>query len=99
MIEHVVLFKWKPDASRLAIDAAAAALKGLADRIPGIVDLSCGPPITDQPQQYSFGLVVRFKDRPSFEAYGPHPAHVEVVQTYLLPIMAEALNFDFEKAI
>jgi hypothetical protein len=98
MIEHVVLFKWKPDTSQDAIEAAIAALRGLTGSIPGIIDLACGPPITDQPHAFSFGLVVRFRDRASFDAYGPHPAHINVVQTYLMPIMAEAFNFDFEVA-
>ena len=96
MVEHLVLFRWKEDASREAIDSVLAELRQLKGRIPGIVDLSCGANFSDRAKGYTHGLIVRFKDRAALEAYGPHPEHQRVVQNFINPIRADILALDYE---
>ena len=96
MIEHIVLFQFQPDASLEAIAAAVAGLKGLKDKIPGIVSLSCGENFCDRAQGYTHGLVVRFVDKAALEAYQPHPAHQEVVEQLIKPIKLQVLAMDYE---
>ena len=96
MVEHIVLFKWNDDASAESIDAAMTALTGLKGQIEGVLDLSCGANYTDRAKGYTHGLVVRFDSKASLEAYGPHPAHQHVVQTYINPIRADILALDYE---
>jgi len=96
MIEHIVLFRWKEDASQDAIDRVVAELRALKGKIPGIVDLSCGANFSDRANGYTHGLVVRFADRSALEAYGPHPDHQRVVQKLINPIRADILALDFE---
>ena len=91
MVEHVVLFKLKAEATGEAKRAAIEALKGLRDRIEGIVDLSCGMNFSERSQGYEIGLVVRFRDRAALDAYIPHPAHRGAVEKYLLPIREEVI--------
>lgn len=96
MIEHIVLFKWQPDASPEAIASVMAALKGLKDKIPEIIDLSCGENFSERGQGFQHGLVVRFADRVALKSYQVHPAHQEVVQKLIKPILTDILAVDYE---
>ncbi len=78
MVEHIVLFKLKPEVGEAKKEELVEALRGLKGRTPGMVDLSAGETFTDRHNGYTVGLVVRFEDKASLEAYGPHPAHVPV---------------------
>jgi len=95
-IVHVVLFKWNEDATPGAIRSAVEALLALADKIPGVLELTCGKNFSDRNQGYTHGMVVRFIDRAALEAYGPHPAHQHVVQNFISPIRADVLVVDYE---
>src|SRR5262249_3486101 len=96
MIEHIVLFRWTKEASQEAIDSAVAEMRKLKDKIPSIVDLSCGATFSDRAKGYTHGLVVRFTDRSTLQAYGPHPEHQRVVQQFINPIRADILALDYE---
>jgi len=96
MIEHIVLFRWIDAASEETKNKVMTELRGLRSKIPGIVDLSCGPNFCDRAKGYTHGLVVRFTDRAALETYGPHPEHQRVVQTFINPIRADVLALDYE---
>ena len=96
MIEHIVLFRWTDAAGGKAIETVMTELRGLKNKIPGIVDLSCGANFCDRAKGFTHGLVVRFTDRASLEAYGPHPEHQRVVQNLIKPIAADILALDYE---
>lgn len=96
MIEHIVLLKWKDEASREAIDNAVAGLRQLKGKIPDIVDLSCGANFSDRAKGYTHGLVVRFKDRTALESYISHPEHQRVVQKLINPIRGDTVALDYE---
>ncbi len=96
MVEHIVLFQWKDTATPKQIEAVMTGLKGLKDKIPGIVDLSCGKNFTDRSRGFEYGLVVRFRDREALDAYQPHPEHQKVVQNFIQPILAGILAVDYD---
>lgn len=96
MIEHVVLFKVKREASPEAIEAMLTELSGLKDQVPGIVDLTRGTNFSDRSQGYTHGLVVRFQDRRALESYLPHPAHQAVVENRIRPIIDDVMVVDYE---
>lgn len=96
MIEHLVLFKWKQDASPEAIARVLEGLKALKSQIPEIVDLSCGKNFSDRSQGFQHGLVVRFNSRQDLEIYQPHPAHQVLIKDYIKPILADILAVDYE---
>lgn len=96
MIEHIVLFRWMPEAAPEAIARVMEELRGLRDKIPGIIDLTCGEDFSGRAQGYTHGLVVRFTTSEALDAYGPHPAHQHVVKTLINPIRDAVLAFDFE---
>lgn len=96
MVTHVVLFKWKEGADPKAIARAKQELRALEGKVSGIADLSLGDNFSARAQGFHLVLVVRFGDRASLDAYGPHPAHQRVVQEVLKPIMADILVADYE---
>jgi len=96
MIEHIVLFRWNNATTEEAIENVLTELRGLKNKIPGIVDLSCGANFCDRAKGYTHGLVVRFTNRAALEAYGPHPEHQRVVQNLIKPISADILALDYE---
>ena len=71
-------------------------LRGLKDKIAGVVDLSCGANFFDRAESYTHGLVVRFADRAALEGYNPHPEHQRVLQNFVNPIRADVLALDYE---
>lgn len=95
-VVHIVLFKWNEEASPDAIAAAIRGLKALKDQIDGIVDLTVGENFSARAQGYQCGLVVRFTDRAALDAYGPHPAHQDVVLNLLTPIRTDVIAVDYE---
>ncbi len=96
MIEHIVLFRWKPEATDEQVAAGMDGLRGLKNRVPGIVAMDCGADFSGRAQGYTHALVIRFSDRATFDAYGPHPAHQAVIETQLKPLLDAVLDFDFE---
>ena len=96
MVEHVVLFRWTEDAAPDAIRRAIEGLRNLKDIIPEIVDLTCGENFSERAQGFHCGLVVRFADRAGLDAYGPHPAHRQVVEELITPIRDGVLAVDYE---
>jgi len=96
MIIHIVLFKWKEETAPEAIAKAMENLRGLKDKIPEILEISCGENFSERAKGFQHGLLVKFSDRSALDAYQPHPAHQEVVQNLIKPIVAEVLALDYE---
>lgn len=48
MVEHIVLFKMKPESTPEQKDELIRRLRGLAGKIEGIVSLSAGESFTDR---------------------------------------------------
>jgi hypothetical protein len=74
MIRHVVLCKFRKDAD---VDAVFAAIKGLKDKIPSILAVTCGKDSSPEGLQKGFthGFTVDFVDAAARDAYLPHPDH------------------------
>jgi hypothetical protein len=96
LIEHIVLFKWKPEATSEQIVAAIEGLRGLKKLLPEILDLTIGENFTERSQGFTHGLVVRFADKAGLETYGPSEAHQYVVKNLITPIRADVLAVDYE---
>ncbi len=96
MVEHIVWFKWQPEASPAAIAAALAALRAMQGQIEPIVDLTCGEDFSGRSRGFQHGLVVRLRDRASLAVYQEHPVHQAVVKTHIQPIAAEIMALDYE---
>jgi hypothetical protein len=96
MVEHLVLFKLKPEATEEQKEAAIQALRGLKGQIDGILELTCGRNFSQRSQGFEIGLLVRFRDRAALEVYIPHPAHRGAVEQFLHPIREDVIVVDYE---
>ncbi|ETV94359.1 hypothetical protein H310_11999 [Aphanomyces invadans] len=96
MVEHVVLFKWKDDASAEAIEEVGRSIIALKDKVPGIIDLAYGEDFTKtRSQGFTHTLVVRMANKETVAFYDSHPEHVKVV-TQIRLILDKILAMDIE---
>ena len=76
-VRHVVVFKYKPDASEEKINQVTEAFGTLKGKIPGIVDFEHG--VNDSPEGKNLGFthvyLLTFKDAQARDEYLPHPEH------------------------
>ncbi|WP_226526917.1 Dabb family protein [Metabacillus niabensis] len=96
MVEHIVIFKFNETTSVEQQTEAIQKLKNLKHEISGIIDIQAGLNFSDRSQGFQVGLTVRFEDKQSLEAYGPHEKHQEAV-SYLKEIgLSDIVVVDFE---
>ncbi len=78
---HVVLFKFKEDASESAVKAVEDAFVALKDKIDLIQDFEWGRNVSPEGLDDGFTHVyfVTFKDKAALEQYLPHPEHKKFV--------------------
>lgn len=95
MIEHVVLFAVTPGTDSEQVDEMVAAVRELPSRIPGIVSVSIGQNFNNRGKNYTHGLVVRLESSEALDTYLEHPAHVEVVEDKIRPIVDDVLALDW----
>ena len=76
---HIVIFKYKPDATDEEIEKVTEALGGLKETIPGIVSFEYG--VNDSPEdfnkEFTHVYMFTFEDAAARDAYLPHPKHKE----------------------
>ena len=93
---HVVLFKFKPEASPAQVKEIEQAFAALPAKIDSITGYEWGPSESVEKLNDGFThcFLVTFKDKAGLEAYLPHPAHQEF-GAKLRPILEKALVFDY----
>ncbi|HYK35122.1 Dabb family protein [Alloacidobacterium sp.] len=94
MYIHCFAFRWKPEAKREEMERAVHEIQNLQGQIPGLLETCVGRNDSPRGQGYTFGGVMKFSDKTSFEAYGSHPAHQKLL-VWLMPLI-EPLELDFE---
>ncbi|WP_345160879.1 Dabb family protein [Pontibacter saemangeumensis] len=76
-MRHIVVFKYKPDASPAQIDSVTQAFGELKNSIPGIVAFEHG--VNNSPENKNLGFthvyMLTFEDAAARDAYLPHPEH------------------------
>src|SRR5688572_2527715 len=95
-LRHVVLFKFKPEATKEQIDEIVAGFQVLPKKIEGITAFEWGT--NNSPEGLADGFthcfVVTFDNAKSRDAYLPHQAHKDFV-TILLPRLDKVLVVDY----
>ena len=76
-VRHVVVFRFKPDASPAKIRQITDAFAALKDQIPGILAFEHG--VNNSPEKLDQGFThvyqLTFTNAAARDAYLPHPAH------------------------
>lgn len=83
---HVFAFQWKPGTTEAQKARAAKDIRAFQGVIPGLIETHVGPNISPHGAGYTFGGIMRFKDKPSLDAYIEHPKHQELL-SWLRPII------------
>ena len=94
MYIHLFAFRWKPSVTEEQKQRAAASIRALQGQIPGLLETAVGTNISPRAQGYALGGMMKFEDRASLDAYGPHPVHQQLV-SWLMPLI-EPLEVDFD---
>jgi hypothetical protein len=92
---HIALYKWKPGVTPREIGQALGELEALAQKIPGIVEISTAENASKYSEGFSHVILVRGKNQAAIDAYRSHPDHTKLAQQ--LDTMEEAaIGVDFE---
>jgi hypothetical protein len=94
MFVHMFAFRWKPGVTEEQKQRVIAEIRKLQGQIPGLVETSVGVNISPRGQGFELGGVMKFADKASLDAYGPHPVHQKLV-SWLMPLI-EPIEVDFE---
>ena len=96
MFRHVVLLRWKPEATpeqRAAVERGLAALPG---RIPEIRSYSIGTDAGVNEGNYDLVVVADFEDVDDYLVYRDHADHQAVIREHIAPILAERAAIQHE---
>ena len=92
-VKHVVLLRFRSEVPQETKDEIFAALAGLQDKIPGLLDFSGGPYSSPEGLNKGFthGFVMTFANEASRDVYLPHPEH-EKVKAIVFPALDGGLD-------
>ncbi|QDU54582.1 Dabb family protein [Aeoliella mucimassa] len=96
MVRHLVLLKFKANATDKQIATVEKAFAGLSTKIDLVEDLEWGTDNSPEglAQGFTHCFMLTFKSAKDRDAYLPHPAHKEFVEV-LKPHLDEALVIDY----
>jgi hypothetical protein len=80
MVDHLVFFAVREDASKGEVEDLVSSIRGLRDEVPSTIDLSVGEDFSGRSGGYTHALLARFADREGLREYMEHPAHLAVVE-------------------
>jgi hypothetical protein len=97
-MRHIVIFKFKPNATDQQIEEVTEAFGDLKNKIPGIIDFEHG--INDSPENKNMGFthvyMLTFEDAEARDNYLPHPEHKKFGELLgELGILEDAFVVDF----
>jgi hypothetical protein len=89
---HVFAFQWKPETTDAQKARAAKDIAAFQGTIPGLLETHVGPNTSPRGKGYTFGGVMRFKDKAALDAYVLHPSH-QALLAWLVPLI-DAIELD-----
>jgi hypothetical protein len=96
MIRHVVLFRWKAEATEAQKALVATELAKLPAIVPAIVGFAIGADARISEGNADFAVTADFEDEAGFLAYRNDPTHRAIVADHIIPILAERTAVQFE---
>ncbi|WPP52436.1 Dabb family protein [Catalinimonas niigatensis] len=100
-LKHVVVFKYKENASKADIKKVTDAFRALQDKIPGITDFEYG--INNSPEGKNMGFThvytLTFENAAARDTYLPHPEHKKFGELLgTLGVLEDAFVVDYHPA-
>ncbi|KAK3213439.1 hypothetical protein Dsin_018145 [Dipteronia sinensis] len=95
-IEHVVLFKVKPDVDSSKVNTMITNLNGLVSLDP-VLHLTAGPVIRTGSSLFTFTHLLhsRYNSKTDLDSYSQNPNHLSVVRETVLPICEDIMAVDW----
>ena len=94
-IEHLVLIEQNDGVTEAQAQEVMDGIAALKDQVPGILDVKIGNNFSDRAPHISHAAVVPLADKDALAAYGPHPAHQELLKI-LMPMAKNITIADIE---
>lgn len=95
MIRHVVLFRWKPEATQEQRARVATELAKLPPLVPSIRGFLLGADAGISQGNADFAVTADFDDEAGFAAYRDDPTHREIIRQHITPITADRTAVQF----
>jgi hypothetical protein len=95
MLTHVVIWKYRAEATEREREEHVALLRALPKSIPQIESFAVGFDVLRLPRSYDTGLVATFRDRAGLAVYTDHPEH-QIAAAYGRNISEHVASVDFE---
>lgn len=97
MIRHIVLFTWKAETTDEQKDRVASELSMLSRTVPGIRAYHFGADAgLVAAGNADFALTADFDDADAYLVYRSHPAHIEVLDKTISPILERRVAAQLE---
>ena len=93
---HVILFRWKPEATPDQIEHISRSLRALSAGLAGCRDYRCGPSLGLTETSFDYGVVAEFDDREAWDGYMADPEHERIRTQLIAPIVAERAGIQLE---
>ncbi len=99
MVHHIVMWKFKPEIEESKKPELKKAMKenleSLVGKVPGLLTAAfVETPLTSS--THDMALVTTLEKAEDVAAYGKHPEHVKVADTYVRPYVTERACLDYE---
>lgn len=89
MIQHVLLFRFRPETSAEARDQVLTELRSYPSHYPAMRDFVLGPNSSNRDDRFSYAMTVRFHNRDELDAYLTSNRHEEFVRERFRPAVLE----------
>jgi quinol monooxygenase YgiN len=95
-LRHLVLLRFKADASAEGVAGIERAFVALREQIDGVRDLECGTDVSPEglAKGFTHAFLLTFDDVAARDAYLPHPMHQAFV-AQLKPLLDDVLVIDY----
>jgi stress responsive alpha/beta barrel protein len=80
MYVHIAIYKWKESVTPPQIEHALAAVEAIAEKVPGIVEISTGHNTSPFSEGYSHVILLRGQNQAAIDEYRNHPDHIRVAR-------------------
>ncbi|WP_439510454.1 Dabb family protein [Marinimicrobium koreense] len=99
MIRHILLVKFKPEATASEIGKARTLFESMTTRVEGVEAVEWG--LNDSPeglnQGFTHAVLMTFADEQARQRYLPHPEH-DALKAEFVPLVADIVVFDYSVA-
>jgi hypothetical protein len=96
VLRHVVLMRWKPEASDAQRQAVRDGLAQLPAAIRQIRSYQFGDDAAISEGNFEFAIVADFDDRSGFQTYAAHDAHQKLIAEHIRPILQDRAAVQYE---